>query len=77
MTILKSKKTYYTPLIGYASGYLNVGVVVPVLIECWTNTRNPLKKGLLHYVTLATKLFHIVLFHEDITRLEQKNSSPW
>ena len=35
------------------------------------------QKGLLHYVTLATKLLHVVLFHEDITQLEQKKSSPW
>ena len=32
-----------------------------------------IQKGLLHYVTLATKLLHTVLFHEDITQLEQKN----
>ena len=27
-----------------------------------------IEKGLLHYVTLATKLLHVVLFHEDITQ---------
>ena len=36
-----------------------------------------LSKGLFHYVTLATKRLHIVLFHKDITQLEQKNSSYW
>ena len=36
-----------------------------------------LVKGLLYYVTLATKLFEVVLLHKDITQLEQKNSSPW
>ena len=28
------------------------------------------QKGLLHYVTLATKLLHVVLFHEDNTQLD-------
>ena len=32
-----------------------------------------LSKGLFHYVTLATKLLHVILFHKDITQLEQKN----
>ena len=34
-----------------------------------------LLKGLLHYVTLATKLLHIVLFHEDNTHRDLKNSA--
>ena len=27
----------------------------------------------MHYVSLAMKLLHVFLFHEDITQLEQKN----
>ena len=34
-------------------------------------------KGLLHCITLVTKLLHIVLFHEDITQPDLKSSSPW
>ena len=34
-------------------------------------------KGLMHYLTLATKHFEVVLLRKDITQLEQKNSSPW
>ena len=32
---------------------------------------------MLHYFTLATKLLDVVLFHENITQLKQKNCSPW
>ena len=35
------------------------------------------QKGLLHYVTLATKLLHVVLFHDDITQRDLKKSSSW
>ena len=30
------------------------------------------QKGLLHYVTLATKLLHVVLLHDDITQQDLK-----
>ena len=32
-----------------------------------------LSKGLFHYVTLATKLLHIVLFHEDVITQQDLN----
>ena len=35
------------------------------------------QKGLLHYVTLATKFLHVFLFHEDITQKDLKNSRLW
>ena len=38
----------------------------------WTNL-----KGLLHLVTLVTKLLYVVIFHEDITQPEPKTSGPW
>ena len=36
-----------------------------------------LSKGLLHLVTLVTKLLYVILFHEDITQPEPKTSRPW
>ena len=36
-----------------------------------------LKRGCCIRSPLVTKLLHTVLFHEDITQLEQKKSNPW
>ena len=51
-------------------------IVENAMYECkddyYTNTNIEL-----HYVTLATKLLHVVLFHEDITQQDLKKSSPW
>ena len=33
--------------------------------------------GLLHHITFAMKLLHVVVFHEDITQRDLKKASPW
>ena len=45
--------------------------------RCIFFPRNLAQRGCCIRSPLATKLLHTVLFHEDITQLEQKNSSPW
>ena len=43
----------------------------------WILHSNSQQRGCCIRSPLATKLLHTVLFREDITQLEQKNSSPW
>ena len=57
--------------------YIDLGIdnkyYTSTFVEEWGGHE---KRGCCIRSPLATKLLHTILFHEDITQLEQKNSSP-
>ena len=49
----------------------------PIYQKIYQFTENLVQRGCCIRSPLVTKLFEVVLLHEDVTQLEQKKSRPW